>query len=80
MQEFYGLREDYVMAALVAERKRPYLGTSDAVTGLFLLKMNKALDDRILGLLYGGSDKTVPESWFKLVFVTSTQPLLSWSE
>jgi hypothetical protein len=78
VQEFYGLREDYVMAALVAEGKRPYLGTPDAVTGLFLLKMHKALDDRMLGLLYGGSDKTVPESWFKMVLrhIYSTSPFL----
>ena len=67
VQEFYSLRDNHVMPALVAEGMRPYLGTPDAVTGLFLLKFHKAYDDRMLGLLYGGSDKTVPEKWFRLV-------------
>jgi hypothetical protein len=57
------------------------LGTADAVTALFFLKMKQDIPYDVLGIMYGGAVDTTMMRWFYLVldFVYSNLPVLTRS-
>ena len=67
INQFFRLRDLFVVPAIAVNVLRPYIGTADSVLSCFLLKFHKNIDDRFLGLLYGDQDKKNASKWFFLV-------------
>ena len=67
VDNFFRLRDLFIVPALAAQNKRPYVGTADSVMACFLLKFHKNIDDRFLGFLFGDQEKRNASRWFHLV-------------